>query len=122
LSPFRETILIDADALFIQNPEILFDHPGYIDSGALFFQDRIVGMTDKHPWFEKAMPEPISDKMKQNRMLIASRNLQESGVVVVDKPRHFISLLLVTWINGPGKRGPPNQGDVHGFYEEFYGR
>jgi hypothetical protein len=37
LSSFRETILIDADALFIRNPAILFDDPGYLDSGALFF-------------------------------------------------------------------------------------
>jgi hypothetical protein len=54
-----------------------------------FFYDRILETSDKHSWLDKAMPEPMSDKMKQKRMYFAGRDMQESGVVVVDKPRHL---------------------------------
>lgn len=39
-SPFREVIIADADAVFVQDPEILFDDPGYNATGTLFFRDR----------------------------------------------------------------------------------
>lgn len=37
---FEEVIIMDADLVFFQNPEILFQHEGYIETGAFFFRDR----------------------------------------------------------------------------------
>jgi len=47
--------------------------------------------------------------------------MQESGVVVVDKWRHFIALLLVTRMNGPDRDGNKENGVV-GVYDMVYGK
>lgn len=141
LSSFREVILLDADALFFKNPALLFNDAGYLETGALFFYDRILSVEDRRlrfqqpvffhdqesvarlgrRWLEQIFPEPISSKAKQSRLWTGqSRQVQESGVIVVDKWRHFVSLLLVTWINGPGRKGEKDKGEV-GFYDMFYG-
>jgi alpha 1,3-mannosyltransferase len=36
-SQFEQVMLIDADVVFVQPPEVLFDHAGYRETGALFF-------------------------------------------------------------------------------------
>ena len=36
---FEEPILCDADMIFHQNPEIIYDNPGYMKTGAYFFRD-----------------------------------------------------------------------------------
>lgn len=140
LSSFSEVILIDADAVFFQNPEILFEEHEYIKYGALFFHDRILSVEDRRlrftqpvifrnhesvsrhgqRWLRQALPEPVSERVKQNRMWTGeSRQVQESGVVVIDKTRHFFALLAVTWINGPGRSSEAGKGV--GFYDDFYG-
>ena len=40
LSPFLETLLVDSDVVWFRRPELLFDSPRYIDTGALFMRDR----------------------------------------------------------------------------------
>ncbi|KAF8976527.1 hypothetical protein BGZ52_007853 [Haplosporangium bisporale] len=39
-SRFEEVILIGADVFFLRKPDELFDDPGYLATGALFFYDR----------------------------------------------------------------------------------
>jgi alpha 1,3-mannosyltransferase len=39
-SSFQQAILMDADTVFLQAPEVLFSQPTYLEKGALFFQDR----------------------------------------------------------------------------------
>ena len=140
MSSFSEVILIDADAVFLQNPEVLFKEQEYITYGALFFHDRILSIEDRRlrfsqpvifrdqdsiarhgqRWLRQALPKPISERLKQNRMWTGkSRQVQESGVVVLDKSRHFFAMLAVTWINGPGRNGVGSRGQ--GFYDAFYG-
>lgn len=46
--------------------------------------------------------------------------MQESGVLVVDKYRHFIPLLLATRLNGPDRDGDPET-NRKGFYDMMYG-
>ena len=40
VSSFAEAVLMDADVLFVQKPEVLFEHPEYATTGTLFFHDR----------------------------------------------------------------------------------
>jgi hypothetical protein len=47
--------------------------------------------------------------------------MQESGVVVVDKWRHFVALLMVTRMNGPDRDGNKAEGKV-GIYDMVYGK
>lgn len=121
-SSFREVIFIDADSLFFKNPEVLFDDPGYQKTGALFFKDRMIMPENKKRMLQQILPKPISKQVKQSRFWTGdSGHMQESGVVVVDKWRHFMAMLMVTRMNGPDRDGNKEQGRV-GVYDLVYGK
>lgn len=121
-SSFREAIFIDADSLFFTNPEVLFDDPSYQRTGALFFRDRLIMPESKKRWLQQILPKPISRQVKQSRFWTGdSGHMQESGVVVVDKWKHFIALLMVTRMNGPDRDGNKEEGRI-GVYDMVYGR
>ena len=103
LSSFREAILIDADAYFLRNPESLFSDSSFLRTGALFFFDRLAApKQDKKAWLQRILPEPVSKSVQRNRFWTGeSKHMQESGVVVIDKWRHMVALLLVCRLNGP---------------------
>lgn len=121
LSSFREAIFIDADALFFVSPETLFEEPSYQKTGALFFRDRLVSPESKKRWLQSILPKPVSKSVRSSRLWTGeSGHQQESGVVVVDKWRHFIPLLLVTRMNGPDRDGNEEKG-ITGIYDMVYG-
>lgn len=121
MSSFREAIFIDADALFFDNPAVLFDDIQYQDTGALFFKDRSILPEDKKKWLREILPGPISRQVKQSRLWTGeSGHMQESGVVVIDKWRHFVPLLLATRLNGPERDGDATAGK-QGVYEMVHG-
>lgn len=120
-SSFREVIFIDADALFLQNPSILFDDPGYKETGALFFHDRLMKADGKRHWLETVLPRPVSKKARKSRMWGTSDHNQESGVVVVDTFKHFIPLLVVSRMNGPDRDGNSDKG-ITGVYDMLFGK
>jgi alpha 1,3-mannosyltransferase len=107
LSSFREVILIDADVLFFVDPTTLFSDPDYLRLGALFFRDRLFAPADRADFITKSLPSPLSQNILQSNRwwLGTSQHMQESGVVVVDKWRHFVALLLTTRLNGPDRDG-----------------
>lgn len=112
-SPFRHTILIDADAVFVKPPERLLDDSGYRDAGALFFYDRTLfaGNFQLSEWLVRILPKPISNRATSLRSFRAlSTYEQESGVVAIDKSRHLFGLLMVCWLNAGAVRA-----DVHAF-------
>ncbi|PYH49817.1 putative alpha-1,3-mannosyltransferase [Aspergillus saccharolyticus JOP 1030-1] len=122
LASFRETVFIDADSLFVQNPVALFAEPRYQQHGALFFRDRLLMPGSRKEWIREVLPEPVSRQVRRhNRMWTGqSIHMQESGVVVVDKWRHFVALLLVTRMNGPDREGNEAEGR-RGVYDMVYG-
>lgn len=121
LSSFREVLFIDADALFLQNPASLFLDLGYQRTGALFFKDRLLMPESRQTWLRQILPSPISMKARLSRLWTGeSGHMQESGVVVVDKWRHFIALLMVTRMNGPDRDGNKAENKV-GVYDMVYG-
>ncbi|KAL3459776.1 putative alpha-1,3-mannosyltransferase [Aspergillus heterothallicus] len=118
---FREVIFIDADSLFFQNPELLFVDEDYLQTGALFFKDRIILPELKRKFLQDVLPKPLSSKVLESRFWTGdSGHMQESGVVVVDKWRHFIPLLLVTRMNGPDRDGNKAE-NIVGVYDLVYG-
>jgi alpha 1,3-mannosyltransferase len=125
-SSFEEAILIDADAIFFKNPADLFATPEYKQYGALFFRDRLLSPSSRREFLEKTLPLPMSPNvMLSNRWWLGtSGHMQESGVVVVDKWRHFVALLLATRLNGPERNGRPGESGVyqmmHGDKETFW--
>ncbi|KAK6505235.1 hypothetical protein TWF481_007152 [Arthrobotrys musiformis] len=121
LSSFREVIFIDADSLFFKNPEILFEDEEYKKHGALFFKDRIIMPENKKRWLQQIIPKPISKNVRQTRLWTGeSGHQQESGVVVVDKWKHFVAMMMVTRMNGPDRDGNESKGIV-GVYDLVYG-
>lgn len=119
-SSFREVVFIDADSLFFINPELLFHDPDYVRTGALFFRDRNILPESKKEWLQKILPKPISQSVQESRMWTGeSGHVQESGVVVVDKWKHFVALLLVCRMNGPER--DRNGVDTVGTYDMVYG-
>lgn len=122
MSSFREVLFVDADALFFVNPEVLFDDELYVSTGALFFKDRLIMPEEKKKWLLKVLPKPLSNQVKHSRFWTGdSGHMQESGVLLVDKWRHFIPLLLVTRMNGPDRDGDELEGKV-GVYDMVYGQ
>lgn len=121
LSSFREVMFIDADSLFFKNPEILFEDEEYKKYGALFFKDRIIMPENKKRWLQQIIPKPISKNVRQTRLWTGeSGHQQESGVVVVDKWKHFVAMMMVTRMNGPDRDGNESRGIV-GVYDLVYG-
>ena len=121
-SSFREVIFIDADSLFFKSPEILFEHTDYKRTGALFFKDRMIMPEQKKRFLQQILPKPISKQVKQSRFWSGdSGHQQESGVVVVDKWRHFMAMLMVTRMNGPDRDGNSGEGRI-GVYDLVYGK
>lgn len=121
LSSFNEVMLIDADSLFFVNPESFFDDEDYVRTGALFFRDRLIFPESKREWLQEILSEPISTQVMQNRLWTGeSGHMQESGIVVVDKWRHFHALLLVSTLNGRDREGNKDA-DIKGMYDMVYG-
>lgn len=122
LSSFREAIFIDADSLFFRDPAVLFEDEDYKEKGALFFRDRLFYPEKRAPFLQAILQKPIPKGATESRMWTGeSGHQQESGVIVVDKSRHFIPMLLVTRLNGPDRDGNKGTGKV-GVYELVYGK
>jgi len=122
MSSFREVLFVDADALFFVNPERLFNEDDYLETGALFFKDRLIMPESKKKWLQKLFPSPVPKGVRESRFWTGeSGHMQESGVVVVDKWKHFVALLLVTRMNGPDRDGSEEKGEV-GVYDMVYGK
>lgn len=57
---FKEVLLMDADVLFAQSPELLFEDAGYKSTGALFYYDRQFRYKEINyvHWFNNNIPLP----------------------------------------------------------------
>lgn len=122
LSSFKEVMFIDADAVFFRNPALLFEDPQYQKTGALFFKDRSLFPESKRRWLKSILPKPISKSVQRSRLWTGeSGHQQESGVILVDKWRHFVEMLLVTRMNGPDRDGNEAEG-IEGIYDMVYGK
>jgi hypothetical protein len=102
MSDFTEVILIDADVVFLQNPDLLFDHPSYKSTGmisfrslrahligSLFFTDRTLPIDVStngrviQTWLSHLMTN-VSKKVTEMRIWNnLSRHQMDSGVFVL---------------------------------------
>ncbi|CAM1502218.1 Fc.00g042020.m01.CDS01 [Cosmosporella sp. VM-42] len=124
-SKFEEVILLDADAVFLQKPDVLFDQRAYIDKGAYLFHDRLLwqhAYRERHDWWKDQIKEPSAE---MNRSLVWTQDYAEecdSGVVVVDKSRVevFVGLLHVAWQNTHDVREEVTYRQGHGDKESWW--
>jgi hypothetical protein len=96
-SSFVESVLLDVDIALLQNPLVLFEQKGYVETGALFFRDRTIGqMNQQIPSIIKMIaPSPSANYEKSRVNQMFSSQEMESGVVVIDKRRVFFGMLGV---------------------------
>ena len=106
-STFEQTILLDADTIFLQQPEVILDqHTDYRDTGTLLFHDRLLwqgAFKERHAWWEKELEHTeLSSTIKHSKVFVDKFAEEgDSGVVVVDKSRLevVIGLLHICWQN-----------------------
>ncbi|KAH8179025.1 mannosyltransferase [Sarocladium implicatum] len=108
-APFEQVILVDADCVFAQPPELLFQDSSYIETGALLFHDRLLwqhSYRERHDWWRSQIDHPSATL---NKSLVWSEDYAEegdSGIVVLDKSRLDVltGLLHVAWQNSKAVR------------------
>lgn len=106
-SKFEQVILLDADAVFLQPPEVVFDHHGgYNSTGALLFHDRLLwqnAFKERHNWWEEQLKHHTPSATLAKSLVYNEKYAEEcdSGMVVLDKGRLSILLgaLHVCWQN-----------------------
>jgi len=104
-SSFEEVILIDADAVFLQNPDLLFSDPDYLLTGCLLYKDRTLENPEGQQDFMTHMLPSISERIRLSRFFNQKTRFEiESGVVVVDKNEFFQSILLACRLNSLQER------------------
>lgn len=106
-STLEQVMLLDADAVLVQAPEAVFDrHNGYLDTGALFFHDRLLwqgAFKERHAWWEEHLKHHAPSKSLMKSLVYNDGYAEEcdSGLLVIDKSRLSIllGLLHVCWQN-----------------------
>ncbi len=137
LSRFEEVLLMDADVFFLENPESLFHHPGYIGTGAYFFCDYKILMPtanypvdkylDRRKFISSLIPNPsncVPNDMKEmwSDEIPTLKNpfvadLGESGCIAINKNIHELSLKETIQLN---ENRQVTYKYVHGDKETFW--
>lgn len=89
-SAFEEVMFLDADSIPVQNPEFMFDAPGFLDTGAVFWPD--MAPYDRKEWLPPLVWE---------RCGMEFRNYVdfESGQLMVNKRKCWDAMQLTLWMN-----------------------
>jgi alpha 1,3-mannosyltransferase len=105
-SKHENTILLDADSVFVQAPEAVFKQQGYKDTGALLYHDRLLWQhrfRDRHDWWKKQMEHHnASDTLLKSLVWMEDYAEEgDSGLVAIDKGRLsvLLGLLHICWQN-----------------------
>ncbi|ORX83018.1 hypothetical protein BCR32DRAFT_326571 [Anaeromyces robustus] len=121
-SRFEEVILMDADAVYIHDPAILFEDEGYIEKGTVFFRDRTL-FSGSHPgskWLKSWMVDPLPETKELRYWKEETSHEMESSTVVINKPKTILGLLTVCKLNEQKVRDDVVYKYVHGDKETFW--
>ncbi|KAH7047038.1 hypothetical protein BKA57DRAFT_536783 [Linnemannia elongata] len=96
-SKFEEAIFIDADSYFLRTPEVLFDDPGYLATGGLFFYDRAIipGWRKGPEWIRTNITFMSNIPQASRSFRGTTSHEHKSGVVVIRRLPALISTPLV---------------------------
>ncbi|KAI8604469.1 mannosyltransferase putative-domain-containing protein [Dissophora ornata] len=121
-SSFEEVMFVDADAYFLQDPAVLFEDPGYLATGALFFYDRTLfaDWTVGPDWIRSIMPIMSTFPTVSRMFNMISTHEQESGVVVINKKTRFPGIMSICKMNGQWERDLYSYRVFHGDKETFW--
>lgn len=122
---FEEFIMIDVDAVLFTKPETFFETSQYIDTQTLFFKDR--NLYNPRPsyfrqLFDSSKPGDFEntnfgvpllpfDIQQEEYLKYDQVDNMESGVVVMDKLKHFSGLLMTAFLSMRKPIADLNYGD-----------
>ncbi|EGW32244.1 uncharacterized protein SPAPADRAFT_50814 [Spathaspora passalidarum NRRL Y-27907] len=104
---FEEYMLLDSDSVILENPEFFFNIKEYKQTGAYFFKDRSWdNRTQSSINFFKSLGPCLIDSVIFDIPMMTNHTLNreffkgfkhymESGLVLMDKKRHFNSILMM---------------------------
>lgn len=148
ISDYSQTIVVDTDVLWLKDPSHLFNAPGYMRSGALFFRDRFLHVSDTEKdglevdkvtrFIEQESESPrvidsISAKLLSEANGVnffwrhsansteskAIRHVQESSVIVMDRNRLPRTISVLSRLLETFKLGKLNSFN-HCFHHNLY--
>lgn len=111
-SKFEQVLAVDADAVFLQKPDVIFEnHSGYRSRGVLLFHDRLLWQNmfiERAEWWKKEMGNRIpSDTLTSSKVWTEGYAEEcDSGVIALDKSRLAVlmALLHICWQNSADVR------------------
>jgi len=121
-SRFEEVILMDADAVYLRDPAILFEDEGYLEKGTVFFRDRTL-FPGSHPgskWLKSWMFDPLPETKELRYWKEETSHEMESSTVVINKTKTILGLLSVCKLNEQKIRDDVVYQFVHGDKETFW--
>ena len=121
-SRFEEVILMDADVVYLHNPEDLFEEEGYLKVGTLFFKDRSLfpGPNNQIRWMKSWMSDPLFETSKLRFYNKQTIHEMESSTVVIHKIKTLTGLLAACKLNEKRIRSEVVYKKVHGDKETFW--
>lgn len=109
---FEESMLIDTDTVFLKSPDEFLQFDQYISKGTFFFKDRSLANTHKSAgsisMFKSMLPtmedakygiNQVSSYTLNQRFFHGFLHLQEAGVVLIDRRRHFETSLMAAHLS-----------------------
>jgi alpha 1,3-mannosyltransferase len=106
VSKYEQVILLDAECVFVQPPDVVFKQRGYQDTGAFLFHNRLLWQhrfQDRHEWWHRQMEHhtPSPAPLKSLVWMEDYGEAGGSGLMVLDKSRLGIltGLLHICWQN-----------------------
>ncbi|KAJ3210772.1 hypothetical protein HDU82_007394 [Entophlyctis luteolus] len=123
-SSFKQVMFLDADAVFVQKPELLFTKSEIFSKyGQLFYHDRTIsGYDNCYNWFNGFTPYVSK---YTNSLRFQKKNTvheMESGVIVLDKTRTDVlhGLLTTAKMNSKLERDGITYKMMHGDKESYW--
>lgn len=81
VSPYPETMMIDLDVVFFQQPELLFQAPAYTSTGALYFRSRNYPRDHvNNTWFPEALSLFRSRNIIVDDPILAAQRSNKTGI------------------------------------------
>lgn len=109
---FEEMMLVDADTVMLKSPEFFFNIEKYVRTGTAFYKDRAsfeFRPKDDLIFFKKMLPSVLdtavfnipqtSEKVLLMEFFLGLSHFMESGLVVVNRKRHFSQPLMMAHFN-----------------------
>ncbi len=121
-SRFEEVLLMDADAVYLHDPEELFEEENYRRMGTLFFKDRtlVPGPNKELEWIKQWLVDPLPETKSLRFFNEKTKFELESSTVLIHKTKTLLGLLSACKLNEGDLREQVVYRVVYGDKETFW--